>query len=154
MTSALTDALDELKTVIEGVAGVTTVFETPPQGAPLVAELPAVVFEVKAASAPDTRLTTRAIRWPVDLWVLSEERGTDIEDSLPPVYDLPELILAAIDANGNLGGLLDRTIQYADPAIGIDGDRAFGPITMGETDYVGTVIHTILTITRVGGFSS
>lgn len=152
--SALTDALDELKTVIAGVAGITTVFENVPQGAPIAAELPAVVFEVKPATAPLLRTHTRAIRWPVDLWVLTEERGTDIEDSLPPVYDLPELILAAIDANGNLGGLLDRTVEFGEPAIGIDGERAFGPITMGETDYVGTIVHTVLTITRVGGFSS
>jgi hypothetical protein len=151
--SAISDALDELKTVVEGVAGIQTVYTTPPQVEPTGALLPAVIFEIKPATAPLIRLTTRAIVWPVDLWVLVEPRGTDIEASLPEVWPFPELIIAAIDANGNLGGLLDRSIAFGEPAFSMD-DRAFGPATMGDTDYVGTVIHTLLTITRVGGFAA
>jgi len=152
--SAIGDALTALKTVIEGVSGIETVYDKVPQAEPKGAQLPAVVFMVGPATAPLSRLTTRAIKWPVDLWVLVEPRGVNIEDSLPAVWPFPELIIAELDANGHLGNLLDRTIEYAEPAFSTEEDRAFGPIVMGDTEYVGTVIHTVLTITRVGGFSS
>lgn len=151
--SAIGDALTALATVVGSVSGITTVFKNVPQHGPLPAELPAVFFELKPASTEMLRTRTRAVVWPVDMWILTELRGSDIEDSLPDVYGLPELITAKLDLNAKLNDTLDRTIEYAEPAFSAD-ERAFGPIAMGDNTYVGTVIHAILTITRVGGFSA
>jgi hypothetical protein len=119
-----------------------------------VDKLPAVVFQVKPVEVGPRTHGKREFRWPVDLVILTERRGVNIEESLPPVYDFPELVIAELDSHSHLNGTLTDGIQYDEPAISA-GDMAFDVIDMGDDSaYVGTIVHTILITTRVGGFSA
>ena len=152
--SAIGDALDAMKTVIEGVTGIETVYRRVPETMPPDVQLPAVLMRPMPSNVNMIRPRTRAVVWPVDLWLLGEKRDGDIDGGISRVEGVPELIIAALDLNSTLNGTLDRTIEYDSPAFGSEDGGAFGVIGAEGQQWVGTTIHTILTITRVGGFAA
>ena len=151
--SAIGDALDAMVDVIEGVSGITTVYRRPVYPLPTADKLPAVILRVKPATATMTSLTTRQITWPVDIEILVGSRGEDLSADIEDVEPFPELIVAALDAAGNMNNLLKRTIDYAEPSISALPDEAFGVFGDEGNEWAGTRIHAQLHITRVGGFS-
>jgi hypothetical protein len=146
--ATLADVLPALVTALTGISvggtPVVTLLDYIPQGALTEAELPAVLLEVQPPAARLATQSTRRIDWPIDIVVLNALKTGDTGADISGIYGLVDAVIARLDSNRTLNGLLHQTIKYAEPAVSADDDTAYGYTTMGDSTFIGTRVHSIV----------
>lgn len=155
--AGLTDLLPKITAALTGltVAGVplVTILDHIPEDVLDVSELPAAILDVGGPSVELKSSATRQVTWPIDIWLLASARTTDVGVTIPAIYGLGDAVIARLDSKRTFDGLLHRTTQYADPAISVDDQHAYGVTApIGDLVLVGTTVHALFTLDRVGGF--
>lgn len=154
--ATLSDVLPAMVTALTGatVDGTTvvTVLDHIPEGALTTDEMPAVMLEVLPPTVISGRMNVRSLEWPIDVVILNKLRTGDVGGDVTDLYGLADTVIARLDAAQTLRGLLHKHIAYASPSVSADDDTAYGYTTMGDSTFIGTRVHTIVQIDRVGGF--
>lgn len=153
--ATIAEVIPALVTVLEGVTGITTVYDDVQQD-PLPANvLPAIFLEAMPAVADMKTTTTRRIEWPIRIWISVGQRSAEITADHDELRPFPERVIAALDAAGTLGGLLSRTVEFDEPSVyhPILG-TLFGRTVWNDYQYVETAVHARFTTQRVGGFGN
>lgn len=150
--AGLADITPKLTTLLDAIAGIVTVADHVPEIPPAAAAMPAIYLDIKPP-VMGGRSNTRTITWPIDILLVIQKRGIDAGATIPDLYPWVDTIIAALDDDLHLGGVLSTGVKYADPAVSAgDSGDAFGLITWKEQALVGTYIHALFEVSRVGGF--
>ena len=141
------------------IAGIGTVLEYIPEaleaapGQPvIVTAWPAVLIEPGEPTVT-AKSNTREWRWPIHITVLTGKRQGDSAVEIAAALPWPERIVAKLDSKATFNGLLLNTTTYAEPAVSSPtAGAAVGTFAFRDGSYVGTEVHAICAVERVGGF--
>lgn len=136
----LPEIVAKLKTLLEGVDGITTVLDYVPSLDPDPSDLPMIIIDPGSAST-DNNQTRRRITWPIDLVCLTSVRSKDTAADLAIARPLPELVIGQLDSSVTLGGALARAIHYPEPMM-----QEIGPIPWAKTTYIGFILYPRCTV--------
>lgn len=134
---ALASIVTSLKAALQTTAGINPAnVRIPAPEVPLTGtDLPAIVADVDSFVINPGALSVWD--YPVDIYYLHAERGTDIATDLTAVYPKPKAMVDALNAHATLAGQIYGT-NYADPSGEI------GVIAWRGRNYTGCVLHTIV----------
>jgi hypothetical protein len=143
-----------LATLSIGGTPVKTVLDHIPDSPVTPDELPAIVLDVRGPSVTFGAANRRRFVWPIDFHIAASSSTATIDTSIPAIFDLGDDIIAMLDHNRTFNGVLARTVEYSDPAFSVDeSGSAYGMTEpFNDTVVIGTALHAMFTLDRVGGF--